>query len=428
MINLGSLLLVLAMSDLPLELADKIVKHIPKDTHLGSPALKSASLVSPTFRIACQQRLFSVIYLRPTPTSSETTPTPGEKLWNVCRRSPNIATYIKAIQIYGGYGGDWLLKDTFLPMALRLIVEHGLIQHLEFVSLPRWYHVLPETKRAIAEICLSPSLLSLKLDDAPVAPIGWCGSSVKELILESQSPETYHTRDHLREPNIISGQKPTFEYISLPAGHAFDSVDYLLNRGKVNVAKLRELKVDGMMMSSTFEPLSRLTMACGSSLESLSIEGSGRLEMPTLNCAHLLRLRSLSILFSSLAQVDLVWIVDILKTFARPHLFLETVNLRIEYPASGTTEANWQSFARTVSDHSLFLNMDTVRIEILWRDYGHQQLDDTSRTAAGVYRDQVESYLLPFCSAAKFEVSLEKWYNFDRQLKWSWGVVEPGEA
>ena len=162
-----------AVSSIPQDIIDDIVDTLPTED------LNNCSLVSPSFLVPCQKRIFSIICLG----------TWGQR---ICKRlyallsaSPHLVFYIREVHIVdrgftpasGVTDKGWVPDEETLPLMLQLLRPSSGLRAFSLVFKPftdvEWACLPWVLKCSILDLCRSPNLTSVRLvgmwaDDFPI--------------------------------------------------------------------------------------------------------------------------------------------------------------------------------------------------------------------------------------------------------------------
>ncbi|TFK21716.1 hypothetical protein FA15DRAFT_67776 [Coprinopsis marcescibilis] len=181
-------------NDLATELVHRIIECLRDDRN----SLRVLSQVSTAFHKPCRRITFSSLVFT-TPRRLGNPKPNSQKLLCLLEAAPELAdpefpAYVTELTIIDGYyelvdddsdiatrRPGWLTQDDGFPGALRMLNLTGL-KRLDLRAI--WSLITPEAKGLIADLCRSPSLVSLRIgEETPLRIINFCGPSLKRLTL-----------------------------------------------------------------------------------------------------------------------------------------------------------------------------------------------------------------------------------------------------
>ncbi|TFK20514.1 hypothetical protein FA15DRAFT_673409 [Coprinopsis marcescibilis] len=340
----------MSLSTIPQELIQRIIQQLASDKH----TLKTASLVSPSFREWCQELLFAHLTLTLKPQE----PSRGSPFQNIIDRleaSPTIGACFKSIRIEDSLYRNtqdalvndpwvWLLHDKNFPRAFDLIrtesTQKFSLAVVNFSMLNSgysWWCSLPRRAKAvIARILQSPSLVHIETTYLPPqVAISLCwGNSVKRLDINTPRFDMASSKDELAIMEDTGGGSRRLQLETLAfSGESeryFEGLETLINyildgnrssrACAVNLKVVKKLKVS-IPAVQEYRLFEKLVSECHS-LEVLAMDTycsfsdpqSWTTEMQTINFAKCPSLRTLFIrgprtLEERVARPDILQIV-----------------------------------------------------------------------------------------------------------------------
>ncbi|TFK23517.1 hypothetical protein FA15DRAFT_695028 [Coprinopsis marcescibilis] len=397
------------MNKVPLEVVEQIIDHIPSGSHHlngsihpGSlDCLRAASMVCSAFRVPCQKKMLSTIYLESQCNKPRASHYPSQRLWHLFQLSPKLASYVRAIHIRDDEccGGRtfWLDEDEDLPKVLRLVAQQNSVRYLA-LDLCRRSQIQREARDAIFAICCTESLTCLKLTNAPICIVDWCGPSLKELEIKHATAQCWEqpfktpSKGSLKLLNCLS--------ISDPFNHGSDSViTHLLERS--SVGQLCEVRKLGIQVTRDGPPFSRellhrFLVDCACSLEHLTVDvlfdtvADGPQSSTLADISVFAHMSRLNLVIrdppSRAANPTSSAALCPLLTFSLGHIQLDTICIVVK-EEKDTTRGQWPAYWRkldgTLSNRLRFPNLKNISIKI------QQCMQDRPRD----YREEVEPYL-----------------------------------
>ncbi|TFK20515.1 hypothetical protein FA15DRAFT_123508 [Coprinopsis marcescibilis] len=290
---------------IPQELIQRIIQQLASDKH----TLKTASLVSSSFRQWCQELLFAHLTLTLTPQE----PSRGSPFQDIIDRleaSPTIGACFKSIRIedslyrntHDALVNDpwvWLLHDKIFPRAFDLIrtesiqkfslavVNFSMLNVLTLNSGYSWWCSLPRSAKAvITRILQSPSLVHIETTYLPPqVAISLCwGNSVKRLDINTPRFDMASSKDELAIMEDTGGGSRRLQLETLAfSGESeryFEGLETLINyildgnrSGRACVVNLKTVKKLKVSISAIHEyrSLEKLASECHS-LEALALD------------------------------------------------------------------------------------------------------------------------------------------------------------
>ncbi|TFK23518.1 hypothetical protein FA15DRAFT_757198 [Coprinopsis marcescibilis] len=432
------------MHQLPLELFEVIVDHLPRDRLDNEKDLKTVSLVCSAFRHPCQQRLFSYIQLDRPSETPQSVVLPGRKLLALFEHSPKLARYVQGLEMGDSDGVGWIHQDEDLPRALNVIVQHHNIRHLGLACLNPFSTIPPATKQAIATIFASRSFHSLYLHQTPISVVTWCKPSLTHLELDCIED----TEDDWTDLRPLDGPLG-LQFLSVPQGDVAGTIEYLLQPEWIDLQNLKELFVSAKSAGGTahFESITRLFSACPATLETLwyamwslrhapvgpdgNLFGSVLAKMRAQDLVDFSRFSTLrNITLSNLVVCNtktrdsILPFVTRLRNLSAPHV-VETIRLIVRHGEIGNrphlyeppNADHWGQLDLLLTDKLRFARLKCVTIEIqtMGISAGAESLNGLAKA-----RKDIASLLPGIQEAGILEMKAEEWYPYWPQAWERW--------
>ncbi|TFK19450.1 hypothetical protein FA15DRAFT_760030 [Coprinopsis marcescibilis] len=280
---------------IPSELIQHTVSYLTtEDGQPDETLLHNTSLVSPTFRRHSQELLFSRVELvYPAQLGKQTA---AAKLLSVINDSPRLFAYITTVVL-----ASWETMSC-APLALKeqdLQGDKALVDVLnKLATLGRvkaftlwekyfriWDFVPAAAMDALAAICGSAALRTLKIDGGPMSLLTCCSPSIKTLILESLHEYSFigttdrerlllSSRMILHEPPARKSTITTrVESLKIHDYHYHEEVPHpkIHNSPGIDLGALKSIELTSTQRS-TYSQTNNLLQHCPPSLEEVILE------------------------------------------------------------------------------------------------------------------------------------------------------------
>ncbi|KAH6916129.1 hypothetical protein BKA70DRAFT_1254795 [Coprinopsis sp. MPI-PUGE-AT-0042] len=180
------------MSQLPTELIEEIVNHIP--SFRREDVLRQASLVCRAFRGPCQRALFTRLLL--TYNNDLAKEKPGSKLLQIFRETPILATYVQQVTLIDArYDWPMLADDVGLSEVLVLLADSGNVTVFQCALSKEARGGMPSgILEAITALSGTPGLIEGEFSYVPLRTIRLRANNLAKLNLRSREDEEWITQ------------------------------------------------------------------------------------------------------------------------------------------------------------------------------------------------------------------------------------------
>ncbi|KAH6906182.1 hypothetical protein BKA70DRAFT_1564538 [Coprinopsis sp. MPI-PUGE-AT-0042] len=275
------------MPDVPVEVIEKIIENVETDPE----TLASASLLCKGLQLISQRLLFHTLHL----TLFCNTDFAVARLKNLLASSRLISYWLEWTQIH----------NALLVATLELLENRSKdIRYLSISNKSRRFRNLAISQRSVAcieTLAQSPFLHTLTLCSASVELLRFCGSSLKHLIVTSESDiencDVKTIWEPMKRTTPIILESFESHYSLRPPSDILIAQDYLLHpRSMVHLGSLKRL-VLSIFRGPLWDVHDGLVDQCCHSLESLDIRCIYMPTFPTYDLHRFTNLRELFVSF-----------------------------------------------------------------------------------------------------------------------------------